>query len=822
MKNFILFFTLLLLSNPQILQADAGTDFFEKKIRPALKTYCYRCHSDEEKKIRGGLLVDTKMGLLNGGDSGAAIVPNSLSKSLLWASINYENDLEMPPKKAMPAEVIADFKKWILMGAPDPRNKKSILVKSSVSPADIKKGKDFWAFKKPVYTKPKPVKGSWGKTPIDSYVANGLIAAKMRPAVETDAYTLARRLYTDIIGLPPKPEQAKIFAQAYKTNPTLAIDKLVDNLLASKHYGERWGRHWLDVARFAESAGREINATYPNAWRYRDYVIKSFNDDKPYDFFIQQQIAGDLLKAKTDEQWAENLIATSFLALGPKTLSDQDARQFKADLIDEQIDATTRGILGISVACARCHDHKFDPIPQADYYALAGIFLSSKTYYGTIKTVQNRHQTSLIKLPVRDKSPLGSEMSTTQIADLKKSLSESETKIRELRGQRRQSMGNDGQGAASITRSLRQQERIAEQIKEKLYSVDEKGKPMSYCMGMQPGPVVKANIFERGEVSKPGQKIERGFIQVMSDRAIKIPSTANGRKELALWMTSEDHPLTAKVMVNRIWMKLMGSGLVRTPENFGTTGQAPTHPELLDYLALRFMKNNWSVKSLIKDIVSTKTYRMSSKHDAVNFRKDPDNKLLWRVSPRRFEAEVIRDSVLQASGKLNTQAPVGSIVAEQGHTIANIATRGSAVSPYEGNSLYRSVYLPVVRDMLPSMLKAFDFTESMMTSSQREQNNTSAQALYMLNNSFILIHSDNMAKRIVAKNKSTDERLKQAFLLCYNRPPSYSELGSAKNLYSSFKRSKEMKAKQAATQEFVALSAVCQALVASAEFRYRN
>ena len=420
MKLRFLAFTTLSLTI--IAKADSGTDFFENKIRPALEKYCYRCHSDQENKIKGGLLVDSKHALLTGGDSGPAIVPGNLEKSELWSAINYEIS-EMPPKEPMPDSVIADFKKWILMGAPDPRIKKSIQVQSTVSAKDIEKGRQFWSFQKPQYIKPfKPADSTWATSKIDAYIYQALKTEKIKPAPEASANELARRLYFDLIGLPPSPGEISSFEKAYKLDPSTALTKTVDTLLASPHFGERWGRHWLDIARYAESTGHGRNMTYPQAWRYRDYVIDSFNADKPYDQFLQEQISGDLLKVKTDEKWAENLVATSFLAIGSKSLLEDDNRKFNSDLIDEQIDVVTRGLMGLSVSCARCHDHKFDPIPQADYYALAGIFQSSKTYYGTTKNTQNRHPSSLIRLPTKDANPLHKAMSQSEIASLKKQL----------------------------------------------------------------------------------------------------------------------------------------------------------------------------------------------------------------------------------------------------------------------------------------------------------------------------------------------------------------------------------------------------------------
>ncbi|MCM8538359.1 MAG: PSD1 and planctomycete cytochrome C domain-containing protein [Lentisphaeraceae bacterium] len=554
---------LVLLAFLGSVSANEGIVFFEKKIRPALKTHCYRCHSDEENRIKGGLLVDTKSGLLEGGDSGPAIVPGSLEKSILWASISYHNDMEMPPKKPMSDTEIADFKKWILMGAPDPRTQKNILVKTEVTPEDIEKGKSFWSYKKPIYLPPEQNSNS-SISKIDDYIFTELTKKGISPVKETSPTTLLKRLYVDLVGLLPTVDQVKEFSYAYRKNPNLAVVQVVDRLLESPQFGERWGRHWLDLARYAESTGNGVNTPFPYAWRYRDYVIKSMNDDKPYDQFVREQIAGDLIKVKSDEEWEQNLIATGFLAMGPKNLADQDRRQFEADLIDEQIDVVSRSILGISVACARCHDHKFEPIPQSDYYAVAGIFKSTETFYGTLKSRQNRHGTSLIKLPKGD--PNAEKISENELANLKNDLAKAEDEHRELRRNLLKER-NSGSLDQSALRKIIFSENKVTQLKAKVNSFGADGKAISFCMGVQKSEPVNANILERGEVGKLGQAILRGGVQVMGVSKLSIPSNSTGRLEFAHWLTSPDHPLTARVMANRVWEKLMGEGIVRSLDN---------------------------------------------------------------------------------------------------------------------------------------------------------------------------------------------------------------------------------------------------------------
>ena len=387
--------------------ANAGdAAFFEKHIRPVLVDKCYKCHSADSEKVKGGLLLDTRAGIRQGGDTGPAVVPGDLAKSLLIEAIRYGNkDLQMPPEKSggkLPDAVIADFEQWVKMGAPDPREGKAAVAKSTW---DYGKARDHWAFKAPQPQPAPAVKDpAWPRTDIDRFLLAGLEAKNLKPVADADPRTLVRRIYFDLIGLPPTPEEVDAFLADTAPN---AVEKLVDKLLALPQFGERWGRHWLDVARYAESSGRDVNATFPHAWRYRDYVIGAFNADMPYDQFIREQIAGDLLPAKNGHERAEHIIATGFLALGSRNLNDKNSRQFVLDMADEQIDTVSQAVLGLTVACARCHDHKFDPIPQRDYYALAGIFLSTETRYGTAPTFEHNRPGGLIELPTDCGLPRG-------------------------------------------------------------------------------------------------------------------------------------------------------------------------------------------------------------------------------------------------------------------------------------------------------------------------------------------------------------------------------------------------------------------------------
>jgi len=834
--------------------------FFEAKIRPVLVEHCYRCHSADGQGIRGGLGVDNRDALLAGGESGPAIVPGNLEESLLWNAINYR-DYRMPPKGKLPDSVIGDFKTWIEMGAPDPRSNDGVVIHSKVTAEDIEDGKKFWAFTKPSIVPPATNQyGSWAKTEIDRYIAAEWAKNEILHADDCEPEKLVRRLTFDLVGLPPTREDREDFLTRWKSDSDAAVSELVDRLLNSPRFGERWGRHWLDVARYAETSGKETDITFPNAWRYRDYVIQSFNADKPYDRFITEQIAGDLLPANNDEQWTENLIATGFLAIGPKSLSEQNPRQFQADLIDEQIDTTSRVVLGLSVGCARCHDHKFDPIPQSDYYALAGIFLSTETLYGGTRSIRNRHPSDWIRLPVQDTQPIARPISPDELASLKKELQEKQTELVEAR--RAQRTGTPAPNSGNGTRPVNPQiqlgvlDQMVAQLNARINSVDEKGKPISFCMGVQDGDQPRnARVLIRGEIDQPAQEVTRGFVQVLGGKTPKLSARSSGRKELAQWMVSEENPLAARVMVNRIWKHLIGKPLVRDPDNFGVSGTPPTHPELLDFMAIEFMNNGWSVKQMIRSIATSRVYRLSSSYDPTRFELDPENHWIARANSKRLDAEAIRDAMLAVSGQLDLKPPKASLIATFGSTVMgpngpqniplllanatnpndpNASTRANPMrnmmgqggfrnpnaNVFETPNYKRSVYLPVARNALPRALDAFDFAEPSLLVGEREVSNTAEQALYMLNNPFVVELSDALARKAMKQSKEPRQQMIHAFQLVYGRPPSGDEMKAANRFYRQSNETRTSGAKDEAA--FRWLSQFCQALFGTAEFRIVN
>ena len=830
-----------------------GLAFFEKKIRPVLTDKCYKCHAADSEKIKGGLVLDTRQGIRKGGDTGPAVVPGDVAGSLLVEALHYANkDLQMPPEKAggkLPAEVVADFEQWIKMGAPDPRE---AAVAAATKPSwDTEKAKNHWAFKAPQPQTPVAVHdASWPRSDIDRFLLAPLEAKELHPVPDATPETLLRRMYFDLTGLPPTPQEVEAFVRECQTAPReKAIEHVVTRLLASPRFGETWGRHWLDVAGYAESTGRDVNATMPNAWRYRDYAIAALNADKPYDQFIREQIAGDLLPAKDDRERAQNLIATGFLALGSLNLNERSPRQFALDIADDQIDTVSQAVLGLTVACARCHDHKFDPIPQRDYYALAGIFLSTDTRYGTEPTFENGHPGSEIPLPAGAGVPLPPvrltpERRATIEADYAKARKFSDQVFFDLYGGGRKGpeggLTNDPKRlviAVGVTARIGQ-------LQHELEDYDADGNPKPQAIGVLDYPAVAeprprtlprnfddafarfrarpldfsavgdSPLFVRGDAAKPADKVPRGFLSVLgATEPAHIASGESGRRELADWLVSPGNPLTARVYVNRVWHWLFGRGLVESVNNFGTARAAPTNAALLDYLARRFQEEGWSTKKLVREIVLSRAYQLSSTYDDKSFTADPENTLVWRHSPRRLEAEAIRDGMLAVSGELQLEPPVGSAVAIAGDGALGGRQIPSMRQPFndelfigaKGN--YRSVYLPVVRNALPDALAAFDLAEPNTVGGNRDATNVPGQALYLLNNEFVTDQSQHFAERLLAL--PPQERIPQAFELAFSRPPSAPEEAAARALFDGYPTSDER----------AAWTSFCRALFGCAEFR---
>ena len=807
----------------------AHVSFFEKRVRPVLVNRCYQCHS-AGKKIKGGLRLDHREGVVRGGDSGPVIVPGNPEKSLLITAIRHtDDDLKMPKKEKLPEQEIAALTKWVTLGAPDPRVEESEPFKAAE--IDYEEGRKFWSFIPPARQNAPAVKDtSWPLTEIDRFILAAMEDKGLEPVADADRRTLVRRLCFDLIGLPPTVEQISAFLHDEGSIPE-AVARLVDQLLASPHFGERWGRHWLDVARFSESNGMERNFTYPHAWRYRDYVIASFNKDKPYNQFIREQLAGDLLDETSTpgSTREERLTATGFLALGPKILNERDKQVFQMEMVDEQIDASTRAVLGLTVSCARCHDHKFDPIGTKDYYALAGIFTSSRTLYGTKGGGGNRQPAQL--LAVGDEDPAQAAARENHQKTLKTVQGKLTKTTKQYQNLKKQSARNKGKKPGNAKKNspgentTGPEKRMAEMrsqmenMKKEVARLRKSAPPdPDFVMGVTEGTAADCRICLRGDPKKRGPAVERGFLNVIAaSNQPPINDESSGRRELAEWMVARENPLAARVMVNRIWHHLFGAGLVRTVDNFGKMGETPSNPALLDQLAVNFMENGWSVKKLIRELTCSRVYQLSGNHHEKNYQLDPENRLCWQMSRRRLGAEAIRDAILQAGGQLETSPFPGSVLQKLGNVNYG---RSNAASFGKEVARHRSIYLPIIRNALPEALRVFDFAEPSLIVGRRQITTVPTQALYLLNDPFVLEQTGAIAQRLIDFSTEERERIDLAYTLTLGRPATTLERERSLALLQDIGAG--LNAKNDQERQRVAWATLAQGLIASAEFRYLN
>jgi hypothetical protein len=619
-------------------------EFFEAKVRPVLARNCYQCHGADSKTGMGGLYLDSRAGIRRGGQSGPAVIPGKVEESPLIRAIRHDGR-KMPPAGKLPDAVIADLEKWVAMGAPDPRENKVEWKESNI---DIEKGRKYWAFQQPTKPTAPAVKNrKWSNQSIDRLLLASMEKKGLTPAADAGKQTLIRRVTLDLTGLPPTPEEIEAFV---KDKSSTAYAKVIDRLLASERFGERWGRHWLDVARYAESVGRGRNYPMPMAWRYRDYVIDSFNQDKPFNQFVMEQVAGDLLPAKNDAQRNAQIIATGFLSLGSHDLIEVNAQQFRMDVVDEQVHTVSKAFLGLTVGCARCHDHKFDPIPTADYYAMAGIFRSTELLSGLRgrprDNVSYFDANLLAKLNLAPNDPQTEWMKDpAKVAEWQKLMAQ----LDEARGGRAFLAAAKKARKKAAAKKQAPQQVYRQQVAQILLQLDRFRLPMNLAMSAREGKVGDCEIHVAGDVKKLGGTVPRGFVQVVStpgQQGFEIAQGESGRLQLAKWLARDDNPLPARVYANRVWSHLFGRGIVATVDNFGKMGEQPTHRELLDYLALRLKEQSWSTKKLVREIVLSRAYRMDTAHNAKNGKIDPDNNLYWRQNRIRLEVEAIRDSVM--------------------------------------------------------------------------------------------------------------------------------------------------------------------------------
>ena len=932
-----------------MLAGSAGLEHFEKKIRPLLMDHCLSCHGPAQQE--GSLRLDSKTGWETGGDAGPAILPGKAKDSPLVRVLRFQGEFQGHPEHELSEDQIIDLEYWIQTGAPDPR---SGTTKRQALP-NYERGKDFWSFQPIVNPEvPRAKDGKWAYGAIDRFIRAAQEAKGLAPVADATRTQLVRRAYFALIGLPPTPEQIDAFVD--DTRPD-AFERLVDELLASPHYGERWGRHWLDVARFAESSGGGRTLLFKDAWRYRDYIIEAFNADVPYDRMVREQVAGDLLPYDSLAQRGRQLTATAFLALGPTNYELQDKQLLRYDVIDEQIDTLGKAFLGMPLGCARCHDHKFDPVPTTDYYAMAGIFKSTRTLLDytanvarwvdtplplegseaeemakvetrsaalkprlqlkkaelslltqkDVKPPQSGLPSSISKFPgilvderaaatkgqwmfsqysqnylndgyYHDGNELKGQKTLTfqttlplsgryevrlAYAEAKNRSTRTPVTIGHLDGETvvlvnqqkapplegrfyslgtfnfarkgknfvRISTGNtDGHVVADAVQwlliedeeTVTSPERVAyvAALKKEIKGLEKELKPLTAKLESRPlAMTVKEDpepsdsaVRIRGMESRKGEIVPRGFIQVATlGDAPTIPEDESGRLQLAEWIVSPDNPLTSRVMANRIWNWLFGTGIVRSVDNLGTTGELPSHPELLDYLAIRLQELDWSIKAMVKEILLSRTWQLSSQVGPKVEISDPDNRLLTHYPLRRLDAEQLRDAILAVNGELDLTL-YGPNIEGADAIDANSTGAQQIEYNYVFKDKRRSVYTPAFRVKRHELFELFDFGNVNFTMGQRNVSTVALQALYMLNNPFLLEQSQRAAERLLAEVKDPEERMDLAFRRTLGRLPS----GEERSLIDGFFKDGQ----SADVMDEWAL--LFQSLFGSIDFRYIN
>jgi cytochrome c553 len=980
--------------------ADAkAIEFFESKVRPILADRCLECHGPEKQK--GNLKLDSLAGMLKGGDSGPALALEKPDESLLLQVIGYASDIKMPPKSKLPEREIADLTQWVKRGAPWPNSQPSGNETKRTAGGEITaEQRAFWAFQPPREPiLPIVERSDWPQTPIDRFILARLEAAGLEPAAPAGKRTLIRRATFDLAGIPPTAaEVADFLADEFPD----AFAKVIDRLLASPRYGERWGRHWLDVARYADSNGLDENLAYASAYRYRDYVISAFNRDKRFNRFVEEQIAGDLLpvdpngdpSGDTNSDPFEGLIATGFLCLGAKMLAEDDPVKMQMDIVDEQVDTIGRAFLGLTLGCARCHAHKFDPIPTEDYYSLAGIFKSTRTMenFSVVARWQERplappdvvkvheehrqkikekqaeisrvvdranqqllrearmhagdylaaaavqHESSEIlkaaqpigaspsdgyrlnpefvrqwlrvielpadeapaaltvwhvyrqtgKLPAVETSPLAARFVdlkpaswhnvALRYADL---FAEAERAWQELEAASPAPTAKELVAKELADPALESLRKLLHDPKgplavsdkfESYYAADEQTAlarfraeanqlqatlpKMPEAMAVSDGKVEDLRVHLRGSHLTLGELVPRQFPAIFGGDRKPLDSAGSGRRELAHWLADPRNPLTSRVIVNRIWLWHFGEGLVRSPDNFGSLGERPTHPELLDWLALRFVEQGWSLKSLHRTIMLSATYQQSSTNakDAISdfgygisdLKKtnsdpdvsqaqivnpkseirnpkspsfvDPENRLLWRFNRRRLEAEALRDSLLATCGELDA-ASTGSLLPTPNRQY--VTGTGSNLPAGLYDSRRRSVYLPVVRSALYDVFQAFDFADPTVMNGRRDVTTVAPQALFMMNSPLVSQATRSWAIGLLRERFDDDSACVQViYEQAYSRPPSTAELSRALSFVERYRESQISLNTAVDEARLRSWQSLCRAVLSANEFVY--
>ncbi|MBS0203779.1 MAG: PSD1 domain-containing protein [Planctomycetes bacterium] len=814
---FLLSVLALILFAVRVIHAAEPTvedlEFFEKRIRPILVTHCSECHSSAGKKVQGGLLLDSRDGWMRGGDSGAVIEPGDPEKSLLILAVRQtDKDLRMPPKQKLADSQIADLETWVKNGAADPRRGESGTAgEAGHRPKygmSLEEGRRFWSFQAvqdPAV--PSVVDTTWPRQPIDNFVLARLEAAAVTPAPVADRRTLLRRVTFDLTGLPPTPDEMDAFLADESSK---AFERVVDRLLESPRYGERWGRHWLDVVRYADTCGNASDYPVPQAYRYRDWVIRAFNRDLPYDQFLRQQIAGDLLPAATNAERFEHVTATGYLAIARRFGGSRMGEHHLT--IEDTIDNVGRALLGSSVSCARCHDHKFDPFTMSDYYGLYGIFESTRYPFPGAEADKKQADFVPLMTPAEIDAFLAPHREQIAMLDAEiKTLEAAESQIRNLPESPERAMA-----LATAAKDL-----VAARQKRTTAVAQEPVINNAYAVA--DGKAANTKLQLRGDPKRLGDEVPRHFPAILGGQSLPEDSTDSGRLQLAEWIADARNPLTARVMANRIWQYHFGRGIVSTPNDFGVRGQLPSHPELLDYLASRFVEHGWSIKKMHKLILLSKSWQLASLPDsneavavfAENTRLDPHNDLFWKFSRYRLDAECIRDTLLFVCGDLDeAQTPAVHPFPPQ-HTwgwtqhnpfVANYDTRR------------RSVYLMQQRLKKNPFLALFDGADPSSSTGVRLPSTTPLQALFVMNDPLAHAESVKFATRVMSLGTDEASRIAAAHRLAWNRAPSSDELQASTEFLNQY-RSRLVDLKTPADQvEVNAWSALARALMSSNEF----
>jgi hypothetical protein len=742
-------------------------EFFEKRVRPILAAHCYECHSASAKELKGGLRLDDREGVLAGGDNGPAIVAGQPDSSRLVTAIRYHDaDLQMPPGGKLADAQIADLVAWIKMGAPDPR-KRTAGAPPPTAAIDFDKARKFWSFQ-PVADPPPPKVNneSWVRTEIDRFILAKLESRGIQPLRDADKRTLIRRVTFTLTGLPPTPDEVEAFVA---DDSAKALESVVDRLLASRHYGEHWGRHWLDLVRYADTSGCNSDYPIPSAYKYRNWVIESINRDLPYDEFLRQQIAGDLLPAENDQDRYDQIIATGYLATARRFGSR--AAEFHLTL-EDTIDNLGKTVLGLSLACARCHDHKYDPVPTADYYALYGIFNSTRFAFPGTEIF--RHPKDFVPLASGDKYEEVRKYQTEHAA-----LDEEiENLLEEKRAFERRQAAVATQAVSKSGRSLVEVKAALEDARDRQRKLENNPPKVELAYAVSEGKPANARIQKKGDPKQPGDEVPRGYLQILGGQRVDTGSAVSGRKELAFWLTDPANPLVSRVIVNRVWQYHFGRGIVPTPSDFGLRGQPPTHPELLDWLATRFVRGGWSFKSLHKLLLLSHVYHTAARDESAESRQaaaaDPNNELCWSAHRRRLSAEEIRDAMLAVSGGLD-RTPGGP------HPFPpeedwRYTQHKPFVADYQTSR--RSVYLMQQRIRRQPFLEVFDGADTNATTPIRPASTTAIQALYLMNSPLVHDEADRFAVRVGLAHRLDRERIDYAYRLALARPATEEEVAS--------------------------------------------